>query len=68
MPRKRTPEQARLLAIVSTIEGRAQDFERDTDVALARCRRELVVGVGASVSGGLIIGAVIGALLGGRRG
>jgi hypothetical protein len=68
MPRKRTPEQARLLAIVSTIEARAQDFERNTDAALARCRRELAVGVGASVSGGLFIGAVIGALLGRRRG
>ena len=67
MPRKRTPEQSRLLAVVTTIETRAQAFERDTDVALARCRRELVVGVGASVSGGLIIGAVIGALLGRRR-
>lgn len=67
MPRKRTPEQARLLAIVSTIEARAQDFERDTDAALARCRRELVVGVGASVSGGVLVGAIIGALLGRRR-
>ncbi len=66
MPRKRTPEQARLLAIVSTIEARAQDFERDTDAALARCR-ELVVGVGASVSGGVLVGAIIGALLGRRR-
>ena len=67
MPRKRTPEQARLLAIVSTIETRAQDFERDTHAALARCRRELVVGVGASVSGGVLVGAIIGALLGRRR-
>ncbi len=68
MPRKRTPEQSRLLAVVSTIETWAQAFERDTDEALARCRRELVVGIGASVSGGVIVGAIIGAILGRRRG
>jgi hypothetical protein len=68
MSRKRTPEQNRLLAIVSTIEARAQVFERETDAALARCRRELMVGVGASVSGGVLVGALLGAILGRRRG
>lgn len=68
MPRKRTHEQSRLLAIVSTIEVGAQGFERDADEALARCQRELLLGVGASLSGGVLLGAIIGAVLGRRRG
>ncbi len=67
MPRKRTPEQNRLLAVVSTIETRAQVFERDMNEALDTCRREIALGVGVSLSCGVLLGAVIGALLG-RRG
>ncbi len=66
MGRKRTPEQRRLLAVVSTIELQAQEFERDMDDALATLGRELLLGVGASLSGGLVLGAAIGALLGSR--
>jgi hypothetical protein len=67
MPRKRTPEQDRLLTVVSTIETRAQVFERDMNETLDTCRREIALGVGVTLSGGILLGAVIGALLG-RRG
>ena len=45
MPRKRTPEQNRLLTVVSTIEARAQVFERDMNETLDTCRREIALGV-----------------------